>query len=680
MKTKTLILFFIASLSAFAQKVDTAQCNRALKTIEKLLEIKVDSAYSLIKKNISESKKIRYAYAYSKSNLYLARYYTLKGQNDSALLVLPAAIKFARSSKDTALIVSSYLFNARALSLASKYQQALEQCLQAQRFTENTKDYKLKVKVLHDLGFVYGNTGLHSQSIDYYRKGLAISKKNRDTFNIANISGRIGGEFNYLSQYDSALYYNLQGLEHFKLINHKRGIGAVLVNLATTYSSSKQTEKAIETIKEAIQIRTELGDDYAITILKNNLVESLIEQKNFNDALKVAKEAEMLSLQQKENELIHQNFNMQSRIYARLNNYEKAYEYAHKCLKIKDSIFQNTNLKALNELQAKYESDKKEKEISFLQLEKKTNEEKSVAEKKQRNIIILSISIIAVLIALFALMLYRRFRESNRQKEIIELQKHIVDGKNNEIIDSINYALTIQNAIIPDISELNRHAKEAFVFFKPKDIVSGDFYWTTKVKDYVFYVVADCTGHGVPGAFMSLMAISYLSEIINENNILETDQILNRLREKVISNLNKSEFTEKRDGMDMVIIRIEERNNSLQFSGANNSIYILRNNSMRELKGNKMPVGLHTGNYSPFTAQTESLVSNDRVFAFTDGYPDQFGGPKGKKFMYRPLENILCENSNSKLSNLNKILADRFEEWKGSNEQVDDITVFGLEV
>jgi serine phosphatase RsbU (regulator of sigma subunit) len=651
-----------------------------LKKIELLLEIKVDAAYSYIKQNISDSKKIHYSYGYAKSYINLARYYTLKGQNDSALLVIPTAIKYARSSKDTALIASAYLFHARSLSLASKYQPALEQCLLAQRFVENTKDYKLRVKVLHDLGYVYGNTGLHQQSIGYYQKGLEIAKQKKDTFNIANLSGRIGGEFNYLNRYDSALYYNLEGLKHFKMINHKRGIGAVLVNLATTYSSSKQIDKAIETIKTAIQIRSELGDDYAITILKNNLVESYLDKNEYEQALKTAKEAEVLALRQNEFEPINLNYNLQSIIYSRLKNFEKAYEYAHKCLVIKDSIYQNTNLKAFNELQAKYENDKKEKEISLLQLEKKNTEEKSIAERKQRNITITSISIIALLIALFALMLFRKFTESKKQKQVIEMQKHIVDGKNKEIIDSINYALTIQKAIIPEPSELSKYVKDAFVYFRPKDIVSGDFYWTTKVNGYLFYVVADCTGHGVPGAFMSLMAISYLSEIINEKEILETNEILDTLRHKVISNLNKSEDTEKRDGMDMVILRIDKKNNQLQFSAANNSAYIFRNGTLCELKGNKMPVGLHTGKYNSFTSITEELYENDRIFAFTDGYPDQFGGPKGKKFMYKQLENILCENSAIKLSNLNELLALKFEDWKGTNEQVDDITVFGVEV
>lgn len=683
MRRIVIILILISiSLVCFSQTIkDTVAINKLSKNIDLLLEQKVDSAYSYIKQNLKSTYRIKYAYGYSKTNLQLARYHSLKGQNDSALLVVPTAIKFARTCKDTGLIIHSYLFNARVLSSASLFNKALEQCLLAQRFLEKNLSYKLSVKVYHDLGFVYSNTGLHAQAVNYYRKGLAISKIHSDTFNIANISGRLGGEFNYLSLYDSALIYNKEGLRNFKLINHKRGIGATLVNLSTTYNSMKQVDKAIETIKEAIIIRTELGDSYALTILKNNLTACYYDKNEYQLALQNAKEAEALCIRQNEKALISQNYSQQYLIYARLKNYEMAYRYAHRYVLLRDSIYQNTNLKALNELQAKYESDKKEKEIALLQMEKKSSDEKSEADRKRRNLILLSVSIITFLIAVFAFILFKKFRESNKQKKIIQSQKHLVDEKNKEIIDSINYALTIQKAIIPSPLEIQTDVKEAMVFFKPKDIVSGDFYWHTKVNNLLYFVVADCTGHGVPGAFMSLMGISYLSEIINEKNILNTNDILNSLREKVITNLNKSSGTkDKRDGMDMVVIRIDKASNTLQFSGANNSIYILRNEQLVELKGNKMPVGLYTEELQAFSAVEKLLYEDDKIFAFTDGLPDQFGGPKGKKFMYKQLENIICENSGSQMSTLSELLSTRFESWKGANEQVDDITVLGIKI
>ncbi len=673
-----LFLLIIGSHFYCQIKIDTVLFNKKYKKINKLLETKVDSAFPLINQNLVNTLRQKYANGYSKSNLQLARYYTLKGFNDSAILYTPIAIKYARVSKDSALIVNSYLSHARVLANTANYNEAVENCLLAQRFAEGLKDSKLNIKVFHDLGYVYSNIGTIQKAIIYYKKGLAIAKLNNDTFNIANITARIGGEFNTLGKYDSSLYYGKIGLYNFKLIKHKRGIGATLTNLAATYNSLKQVDKAIEITNEALKIRTELGDDYAITILKNNLTQCYIDKKEYTKALQIGKEAELLNAKQNDLSLQTENYACLKTIYHQLKQNDLAYVYANKYILLKDSFYNKTNLKALGELQAKYENDKQEKEITLLQLEKKNVEEKTEAENKRSNIILISITSVLALIIVFAIMLYKRFKQSIKQKQIIEKQKQLVDEKQKEIIDSINYALTIQQAIIPTEEDLKLETKNACVFFKPKDIVSGDFYWYSKLNNYLFIAVADCTGHGVPGAFMSLMGISYLSEIINENKIIDTDIILNNLRSKVISNLNKTTNTKaKSDGMDIVIIRINTATLQLQFSGANNTIYIIQNSQLSELKGNKMPVGLYTDVLKPFTKTELQLNKGDKLFATTDGLPDQFGGPKGKKFMYKQLEQLLSSEPN--LLQLKKNIISNFETWKGNNEQIDDITFVGIE-
>jgi serine phosphatase RsbU (regulator of sigma subunit) len=671
----------MSSIGFSQTKYDTTEFKKNYKIIDKTLERNVDSALILIKNELQKTFKFKYSYGYAKTNLQLARYYTLKAKVDSSLIFLPTAIKYARISKDTALIVSSYLFYARSLSTSSQFDKAIEQALIAQRFAENYKDYKIKTKLFHDLGFIHSGIGLHSKAIDYYKKGLAISVQNKDTFNFANISARLGGEFQYINNNDSALKYNLQGLNYFTLIHHKRGIGVSMVNLATTYAAMNQIDKAIKITEDAIVIRKELGDDYAVTMLKVNLTDCYLDKKLYEKALSLAKECEVLAKNQNENELILQNYSSLRRVYHALNNNNLAYFYANKLIALKDSLFEKKDIKAITELQTKYETEKKEQEIVLLQVESKSNLEKSSAERNSRNLIIGSISLISLLIALFAALLFKRFKIINRQKHIIEKQKELVDEKNKEVTDSINYALTIQQAVIPSESDLKDCFTDVVVLFKPKDIVSGDFYWNTKINDYIFYVVADCTGHGVPGAFMSLMGINYLNEIINEKKIIDTAEILNALREKVITNLNKSNSTiQKRDGMDLVLFRLHVKTFEIQFSGANNSIYFLNHDSLEELKGNKMPIGLHTGDMNKFTSTTRQLTKSCKIFAFTDGFPDQFGGGKGKKFMYKKLENLILDNSNTKLPEFKEKLINEFESWKGVNEQVDDVTFLGIEI
>ena len=677
-----LALVWLNMLSVFSQvKYDTAIFKKEYRDIDKVLEVKVDSALGLIKTANQKAKKYRYAYGYAKTNLQFARYYSLKGKVDSAVLFIPTAIKYARAAKDTGLIVSSYLFNARSLATLGEYNKAVEQALVAQKYGENLKDFKLRSRVFHDLAFVHSGIGLHEKSIAFYRQGLTISTEYKDTFNVANITARMGGEFNYLSMYDTALVYNLEGLRLFKLIKHKRGTGATMVNLATTYNELRQYDKSIQISLEAIVIREELGDTYAVTMLKSNLAECYFDKKEYLKALVMALECEKLVKEQNEPELIFQNYSILSRIYQALNNPGLALNYARKIISLKDSIFEKTNLKAINELQTKYDTEKKEKEISALQFEKKSSEEKALSERKTRNLIIASITLIAIIIAFFTLLLYKRFKISNKQKLIIEKQKEIVDEKQKEVIDSINYALTIQQSIIPSEKDLMNGVADAMVFFKPKDIVSGDFYWHTSLNNYIFYVVADCTGHGVPGAFMSLMGINYLSEIINEKKETDTAVILNLLRDKVITSLNKSSTTtQKRDGMDMVIIRLDTATQQIQFSGANNAIYVLANDELKEFKGNKMPIGLHSGELFNFESKTIQLAKNNRIFAFTDGLPDQFGGAKGKKLMYKKVESLIIDNKHKSLLELKHIVSNMFNEWKGNNEQVDDITLMGIEL
>lgn len=679
-KFTSLLFLLLLSYSLFPQLKDTVAINKNLRLADKLLEQNTDSALTIIKQNVTASKETKYIYGYAKSNLQLVRYYLLKGLNDSSSYYTTDAIKYARITKDTALIINTYLLSSRALSSALQYNKALELCLQAQRFAESKKNIKYKIKIAHDLGYIHSNMDLHEKAILYYKEGLKLSEQEKDTFNFANISARLAGEYSVMKKYDTAMVYNKQSLKYFTLIKHKRGIGVSLVNLAENYNGLKQYDKAIETTLEAIKIRTELGDSYALTILKNNLASCYLKKKDYKKALEAAKEGEELCKQQNDIALQIDNYSSQYIIYYYLNNFEKAFDYAYRYINLKDSVNQSTNLASLTELQTRYETDQKEKEIKLLQLENKNAEERSKAESTKRNIILFSVIAITLIIAAFSVILFKRFKESNYQKNIIAEQKQLVDFKNKEIIDSINYAKTIQEALIPHEKELKQTLSDAFVIFKPKDIVSGDFYWHSVVKNYHFVAVADCTGHGVPGAFMSMMGISFLNEIVNEREIFETDKILNLLREKVISSLNKDAGKDKRDGMDMIILRFDSNKHSIMFSGANNSVYHQSSEGLKEIKGDKFPVGLHHKELLDYNAQIINTKKGDRIFVTTDGYPDQFGGPKGKKFMYKAFEEILNSNKENRLSILQQTLTERFDSWKGDNEQIDDVTVIGIEV
>jgi two-component system, sensor histidine kinase LadS len=269
-----------------------------------------------------------------------------------------------------------------------------------------------------------------------------------------------------------------------------------------------------------------------------------------------------------------------------------------------------------------------------------------------------------------------RTREINQQKE--ELAE-----KNKEITDSIRYAKRIQQAILPSGEYCSSVMGEHFILFLPKDIVSGDFYWLHNDGQKIIWAAADCTGHGVPGGFMSMIGNSYLNEIVIENKINSPDKILNTLRSKIINSLEqKGSEVKQRDGMDISLCVLDKENNVLEYSGANNPLWIWKKNTniIEETKADKMPIGSYTEELKPFTLHRFNLEKGDIIYCFSDGYADQFGGPKGKKFKYSQLKEILLSVSDKTMTEQKEILHSAINNWKGNQEQIDDICIIGIRI
>lgn len=273
------------------------------------------------------------------------------------------------------------------------------------------------------------------------------------------------------------------------------------------------------------------------------------------------------------------------------------------------------------------------------------------------------------------------------QKVEIQSQKDTLEIKNRETTDSINYAKSIQSALLPSEEKFNSHFKDSFVLFQPKDIVSGDFYWIYTKNDIVYYVTADCTGHGVPGGFMTMLGLSFLDQIITVQNIQDPAEVLNLMRDKLINALNQSgRVVENKDGMDITICRLDKKQYQLTYASANNNVYIVRNNKTHEagkefieLKADRQPCGYSHLN-KPFTSHVMVLKEGDCVYTFTDGFADQFGGPKGKKFRYKQFEQILMTNSHLLAEDQKNELITANSSWRGTLEQVDDILVVGVRI
>jgi serine phosphatase RsbU (regulator of sigma subunit) len=283
-----------------------------------------------------------------------------------------------------------------------------------------------------------------------------------------------------------------------------------------------------------------------------------------------------------------------------------------------------------------------------------------------------------------------RTKTIEEQKEEIETQrdeilqsKNELQKKNEEITDSIEYASRIQTALLPLQEHFHKAFQDHFILFKPRDIVSGDFYWIYRKNQKIYVTAADCTGHGVPGAFMSMLGISFLNEIVSHdrNGVYNAADILNNLRNMVKQSLRQSSDSEgSKDGMDMSLCIIDKKKNVVDFAGAFNPMILFRNGEMEVIKADRMPVGVYVKEKGSFTNQQVEVKAGDTFYIFSDGYIDQFGGPKGKKFKMKALKNLLNDIYDRNMEEQLRILDHNFKEWKGDNMQVDDVIVLGIKI
>jgi serine phosphatase RsbU (regulator of sigma subunit) len=281
-----------------------------------------------------------------------------------------------------------------------------------------------------------------------------------------------------------------------------------------------------------------------------------------------------------------------------------------------------------------------------------------------------------VLVGFFLIYVFNRLKVTRKQKGIIEYAHHELGEKNKEIVDSINYAKRIQSAILPPKKVVKEHLKESFILYKPKDVVAGDFYWLETKEKKVLFAAADCTGHGVPGAMVSVICNNALNRSVREHGLTDPSMILDKTREIVVQEFEKSE-EEVKDLMDFALCSLE--GNRLQYAGAHNPLWIIRNGEILETKANKQQIGKFD-NPEPYTTHSFELKKGDSVYIFSDGFVDQFGGEKGKKFKVSAFRNLLLSVQDKSLEEQKTILNDTFETWRGKLEQIDDVCVIGIRI
>ncbi|MFC2104318.1 tetratricopeptide repeat protein [Bacteroidota bacterium] len=612
----------------------------------------------------------------------------------------------------------------------SDYSKALEYYHKALKICEKIGDKEDIAKNLEQIGVVYSIQINNNKALEYYQKSLEINKE------INNIKGQAGNLENigivYSDQgdYKKALEYYYKALKINKEIYNEFEVSSNLTNIAAVYLYQKKYSKAIEYFEEVLRVNEKNEDKYTVCLVLGNLASIYNNLKEYNKSITFAKKSLDMAKSLEALDLEKEAYNHLSDAYKGLNNFKKSLEYKDLYILINDSVFNNEKTKAIAEMNTLYETEKKEKQIIQQQAELKTSQlqtEKEKAEKEkqqtQRNMFIVAFGLMIIL----AVFVFRSYRQKNKanillaeqkqeiaeaneelnqqneeitaqrdqieeQRDTVIMQKEKIEEIHNEISESINYATRLQGAILPESQSLDNYLSEYFVLFKPKDKVSGDFYWWSHIENHTIITAADCTGHGVPGAFMSMLGISFLREIVQKEYITHTGIILRKLRKEIIKSLKqKGETGEQKDGMDMAIVSINHETNMVQFSGANNPLYVLTKRKLKdleplkdfesfyEIKPDKMPIAIYE-KMDNFTTHEIQLEKGDQLFMFSDGYMDQFGGPKGKKFKYKQFKQLLSENRDKPMNDQMTVLDKTFEAWKGNVEQVDDIVVLGVKI
>ena len=716
-------LFFYSKALEKSNKInDTSLIIKSLNLIGVVHSIKGDyqKALQYMNQSLELSKKQNNKKGIAKNLGNIALIYQNKSEYSKAIEYGLKSLEIYQKLNDKQGISKNLSNIGNIYWYQSNYNKALEYYLKSLKLNEEIRDSNGISFDLGNIGIIYYNQKNYNKALEYYLKALEISRLINNTYNSVKILGSIGIIYTKNKNYTKALSYHIKAYKIAHKIGYKLTEAMNLGNIGTIYQQINQKEKALIYMQKALDIYKSIDNKYGevatlinISNLYNNTKQYTKAIKILIQALESAKKINSLELQLKAYKELSQS-------YTNLKNYEKALNYQNLWINIKDSIFNIEKTKAITELRTKYETEKKEQKIAEqkLRLAKEQSENKAKDLKLKHSKIIMTIIVIILLfVIIIAFMLLKLFNQKRKANMLLTKQKREIVSQRNEIKlqnkqlatihkeleQSITYAKRIQAAVMPDNKILSKIFKEYFIFSIPKNVMSGDFFWILNNQNNTIITVADCTGHGVPGAFMSMLGVSFLREIIERNKITEPNEILDKLRNKIIVELKQKGIPgEQQDGMDMAVITINHKSKKMQYSGANNPIYIIKNKPLKhtndkiilfdntnhktknskllyEIKPDKMPIGIYI-KMENFSKIEIELQENDQIYLFTDGFADQFGGENNKKFKYKPFKQLLLQNAEKPMHEQKQIIEKTFINWKNENEQIDDVTIVGIKI
>ena len=663
---------------------DFKQDSILMEKVKSICELNLEQEQSTLLKR-------RYLLELAKANDYLGIVYATVGKFESASKLHQEAIDIYKSIGMLKGMDGAYINLGTALYDLDKVKDAIEAFDTGIKICDITENKAFKANGLMSLGLIYSDMNESRLALDYFNLALDLSKEMEDTISISVIYLNTGNVYEKLGDIDSSMIYYkaskqlaLQSNDDYTLSTIYHNIGEGYLDLGVYDSAHYYLMKGLE-LRKAWNIESDLVYSYS------GLSRWHLAQNNYAKALENGlKGVELAKNGTRQIDYVI-SMNALYNVYYETGNYKKALDTYVEKVKVQNNIDNAENKKALlyQSVEYEYQSKKLKDSLEFERKQEISNlshAKELEQEEQQRYSLYTGLGVMLLMFG-FAL---RGYRIKKKDNETISVQKKQIEEAHIELKDSIEYAKRIQNAILPPIKVFKEVLPNSFVMYEPKDIVAGDFYWMEQVGDKVLFAAADCTGHGVPGAMVSVICNNGLNRSVREYGIAEPGQILDKTREIVIREFEKSE-EEVKDGMDIALCSLhlpsdydQQSPNSVvevQYAGAHNPLWIIRNgiNEIEEIKADKQPIGRHS-HVSAFTNHNIQLYPGDRIYIFSDGFADQFGGEKGKKFKSANFKKLLLSIQNQSMTKQKQALTKAFHDWKGSYEQLDDICLIGVEI
>jgi len=553
---------------------------------------------------------------------------------------------------------------------------------------ESFKNDTLLFKVYKRIGVNYMKSDDFSLSLKYLLKAKIIAVNLKDLQKEASCYMSIGNNYKDKLMFERAMFNYNKSIELSKKIDWERGLAGNYNNIGNVYRKKKEFNTSLKYLFLAENMNIKSGNKEWLSYNYNNIGNIYEDKENYQLALKYFKKSQKIkeNLNDKYGQLASlENISM---TYGKLKDYKNAFKYLQDFILLNDNLIKKSKLNLIVEIEAKFENEKNKVEINKLKAEQ--NLQDIVIEGQKRDLLFqekirykemnLRIAFGVILLSLLSIVFIFWKNAKQRKKFLIEIteSKKVLNIKNKGITDSINYAKRIQNAILPSTALIKSNLSKSFIMYIPKDIVAGDFYWMKKINQTVLFAVADCTGHGVPGALVSVVCNNALNTAVDQGDSIEPGLILDKTTAIVQHQFSKTDEL-VRDGMDIALCALDMNSMKLNYSGANNPLWLVRKGELTEYKATRQPVGNYE-NLVDFETNEIQLLKGDMIYLSTDGFSDQFGGDKGKKFMKKNVKDLLVVVSKIPIDKQEEKLREVFNEWLSDYDQVDDVCVMGIQI